>query len=136
MSRNRFVTSATERFDLADGDWVEIKRELSVGERKKLEGSPLNRVYPGENAAKNSADVEMGIDWGRYFMTKLQVYIVAWSFRDEQGNPVKVTPDAIANLDEDTADEIDQLLTIHEAKLADQKKGRSIGTRPEVISSS
>jgi hypothetical protein len=135
MSRNRFVTAATTRLDLSDGDWVEVKRELSVGERKKLEASPMNSVRPGGNVARDPNDVEMGLDWGRYFLTKLQVYIVAWSFVDAKGQPVRVTPDAISNLDPESGEEIMDAITEHEEKITAAKKVRNISTLPEVISS-
>jgi hypothetical protein len=135
MSRNRFVTTATARLDLSDGDWVEIKRELSVGERKKLEASPMNSVRPGEHVKTDPNDVEMGLDWGRYYLVKLQVYIVAWSFEDASGKSVRVTADAINNLDSDTAEEIMEAINQHEEKVADAKKVRNISSLPGAISS-
>jgi hypothetical protein len=104
-----FVTPETHRLNLADGEWVDIKVELGLAEQKRLESSPMTGIRHAAALAGgelNADDAEMGLDWGRFYLTKLEVYIVNWSLRDAKGQPVKVTPPAIQALRPEKAEEI------------------------------
>ena len=48
---------------------------------------------------------------------KIAEYLVNWSFVDEDGRPVAVSPSAIDNLDPDTYREIREAVEAHEEKV-------------------
>lgn len=120
MSRNRFVTNETVRLQLSDDDWIEIKKELNVMERKKLEGSPMSGAHQDTSSGDPNA-VEMSISWDRYFLQKLTLYIVEWSLLDEGGKHVKVTRSAIENLRDEDADEMMDAIKVHEEAMDDMR---------------
>lgn len=115
MPRNRFVTPEVKRLDLSEGDWIEVKRRLNIAESKRIESSIFRGIQGNQESLSKGAevtasDVELKIDPTGAYMTKLQVYLVAWSFVDEQGKPVKLNNSSIENLDPDSADEILEVL--------------------------
>lgn len=118
MGKNRFVTAEEPlRLPLSDGDWVEVKPRLSYGEQQRLNSAVLRSVR-GERG-----DNEVGIDYARFNILRLETWLVEWSLRDTKDKPVPVSRAAIENLDPDTAEEIDRALAEHIE--AQQKKARA-----------
>lgn len=104
MGKLRFVQPAIERLHLSDGDWVEVKKRLSVGEER----AAFQRIV-GEinNDGWRRPNIEMmGI-------AEMAAYIVAWSFRDAQDKPVPVSIDAIKQLDSESFAELEKVLEGH-----------------------
>lgn len=120
MPRNRFVPADTVRLPLSEDDWIEIKAGLTWGEQQRLAGAMI-RTVPASGRLQQ--DPEMGIDWNRYQLLKLESWLVEWSFRDGQDKPVRLTRASIANLDEETGNEINDAI---DAYVEEQraKKGR------------
>ena len=108
MGKCRFVTPETVRLELSDGDWIEVKKRLSWGEQQKLSGSTFGGVR-----GVGGGETEFTMEWERYQVLRLATWIVDWSFTDAKGKQVKVSRDAIGNLDQGTAEEIDVALTGH-----------------------
>src|SRR3990172_11675596 len=103
MGRCRFVQPDTVRLTISDGDWIDVKKRLSVGEKRKAEASIVADVRPDGRVTPN---LEM-------MGGKAQVlaYLLDWSLRDAQDRPVKIETDAkrsaaIDQLDEATFKEI------------------------------
>ena len=118
MTKHRFVTAATVRLELSEGDWIEVKERLSYGEQQRLTGMAVGRAGDGG----------IHLDYARYEIERLATWLVDWSFRDDQDKPVALSKKAIENLDPDTADEIDAALNAHiEARGNPQTPGE---TRP------
>lgn len=113
MPRNRFVTPDTKRLDLSDGDWIEVKTRLSWGDILLIQSSSVTGANFGTN--------EVGMDLRRAKMTRFMVWLTDWSFRDAAGKPVKLSLDAIAELESGTAEEIDVALTAHVEALEAEK---------------
>lgn len=116
MPRLRFVAPATARLDLTDGDWVEVKEQITYGEQQRLSGAMLRTVRT------TAGDNEVGVDFARYAVLKLQTWLTDWSFRDAADKPVALTPAAIENLDPETAEEIDAAINKH---LAERQEGKA-----------
>jgi len=115
MGRARFVAPETVRLDLSDGDYVEVKRRLTYGDRQQLQTAALASLQDrGELGSER-----ISLDWARAQARRLEIYLVDWSFRDERGKRVAVSPEAIASLDPDTADEIHAALD----KYLEQQEG-------------
>ena len=128
--RNRFVKPKVIRVEISDGDWIEIKNELTVGERKQMTAAGLRHVTAG---ADNEPRFEF--DSVATAFAKVSQYLVGWSFEeeDEKGDviPVKLSEDAVRGLDEDTYDEIVKAIDEHTEKLEKEKNAAGGGTKPK-----
>jgi hypothetical protein len=105
VSKQRFVTPETVRLELSDGDWIEVKGRLTYGEQQHLSGSALKSASFGTS--------DLTIDYEAYAITRLETWLVDWSFVGAKGQQVPVSLSAISNLDPATAAEIDAALTAH-----------------------
>lgn len=113
MARNRFISPATTRLVLTDGDWVEIKERLDFGETQALTAATLAQ---GGNLASGEAPT-LQLDLASYKVERLCMYLVDWSFRDQDDRSVPVSRATIKALDPATATEIDAALDTHLAAL-------------------
>jgi hypothetical protein len=113
MGRNRFVSNEIVRLDLSDGDWIEVKSELSYGEQQSLflGDVQMTGMFGGEKDVK--VDLEM------INIRDMVMWIVDWSFEDAKGKRVPVSLESIKALTGSTAEEVDAALTAH--KLAMEK---------------
>lgn len=115
MSRNRFVLPETVRLELSEGDWIEVKKRLTYGEQQRLAGGALKpKLTDGE--------IDISLDLETHSILRLSTWIVDWSFCDTKGKQVEVDRDAIASMDPDTAEEIEDALTAHIETLEEEKK--------------
>lgn len=112
MSRCRFVQPDIVRLMLTDGDWVDIKRELTTGEQREMFGEMRRQFAPGETPIFD------GVQVGR---ARTAAYVVAWSFVDAGGKPVSVSRSAFDGLDVDTSAEIIKAIDAHEDVLASER---------------
>lgn len=132
MGRNRFVTPETVRLDLSDGDWIEVKRRLTNGERRRLNTAGLSKSL----TIGNEQNQEIDIDFAEFSLARAAMWIVDWSFEDD-GRRVAVTRVALESLDEETADEIDKALDAHiEAMAGNSQTASANGSAPASPSAS
>jgi hypothetical protein len=129
MGRNRFVTPETVRLPLSDGDWIEVKKRLTNGERRSLNTAALGKSMPiGQDVA------EVAVDFAELGTARALIYIVDWSFEDD-GHRVPVSRAAYLALDEPTADEIDKALDIHiTAQMGESLTASANGSEPALPS--
>lgn len=119
MGRNRFVKPKTVRLELSDGDWIEIKDELNVGEFRDAAGAGLSRAVASET---KEGDLEYITEFGEFAIKRAAIYLVDWSFVDADGDEVELTFDAVRQLDNETFEEIEEAIDKHvEAKQAAKK---------------
>jgi hypothetical protein len=116
MPKFRFVTPAVVRLPLSESDWCEIKEQLTYAEQQRLSGAMLRTVKTA------AGDNEMGVDFARYAVLRLQMYLTDWSFKDEADKPVALSPAAIENLSQDAAAEINDAL---DAYLQEREAGKA-----------
>ncbi len=83
-----FLDEATFKVEFPDGQWCEIKEELSQKDQDFL----INKMAK----ARVSKDATSEIDLGKQAL--LERMIKGWSFTDESGNKVPVNSDTISNL--------------------------------------
>jgi len=129
--RDRFVRPKVVRVEISDGDWIEIKKELTVGERKRMFAAGLKQMQTGPNK-----DPKFDIDPVEMSFAKVKEYLVDWSFveplkEDEpEGDvsPVELTEASIRNLDEATFEEIEDAIDAHIEKQEKEKKA-TIGAK-------
>ncbi len=131
--RNRFVKPETINIEISDGDTIEIKKELTVGEQKQMFTHAIKRMggVMGEGRGEWDMDpVLLGF-------AKVEAYLIGWSFAedvlDNDGKPVMennkpvtkpvdFSPEAIQSIDETTYSEIEEAIDKHTEKLAEEKK--------------
>ncbi len=90
-----------ERIEFEDGEWVDIKRELSAGDEEAISNEILRiRLKPqafGKGGPAKKEDIEeVSLKVGSI----ITVYraIVAWSFKDRDGKDAPVTMTNVASL--------------------------------------
>jgi hypothetical protein len=113
---NYFVKPAITRLDLGEGQWVEIKEQITYGESQRLSGAMLRTVKTA------AGDNEVGVDFARYAVLKLQTWLVDWSLRDDADKPVPVSPAAIENLTPEGAEAINDAI---DAYVAERNAGKA-----------
>lgn len=104
MGRNRFVVPNVVRLPLSDGDWIEVKERLTVGEARRATQSFVGSITSEGARTPNTAELGLG---------QVLAYLVDWSFRDANDKPVSVSFDAIKALDIEAFREIDDALDAH-----------------------
>lgn len=115
----RFVRPESVKLDLKDGEWVEVKKALTVGEDRRFRSAGLKRLS-GAGGGAGAATVD--IDWEEMALARVETYLLDWSAKDEKGKSVPVSAAAIRNLDPRDFEEIDQAIQAHIAREADEKK--------------
>ena len=122
MPRNRFVEPETVRLELTDGDWIEVKKELTYGEEQRLAGAAMSVKSQLNGDKQVGDDIQLDMENERFAVLRFYLWLVDWSFTGRDKKPVKLTKAAIANLQHETADEIDQVLTAHVARVEEERK--------------
>lgn len=135
MSRNRFVQPEIVRLPLSDGDFVNIKKQLTHGEREDF----FATIAPFDLGGLSRVD--------RHLLrtTRVLTYLVGWSLVGKDGAPVPYSldlsererTDTIRGLDPDTFDEIHKAIEGHiEAIDATRKNGQGDASASNTISPS
>jgi hypothetical protein len=96
MARCRFVEPKLARLPLSDGEWIEVKDVLNVGEWFDM--------FATLGEAKMRRDL---------VRAQILAYVVGWSLRDASGQPVPFSGEALAHLDLETYKEIDEAVGAH-----------------------
>jgi hypothetical protein len=115
-----FVKPEIVRLPLSDGQFIDVKKRLSHGEREDMFTNMSPYVTPGEVST---------ISRGTVRTEKVLTYLVGWSLTDE-GQPVNISPqvkreeriDTIRMLSTERFDEIFQAILTHEEGGAAGKK--------------
>lgn len=103
-----FVDPHVDRLPLSQGRYIDVKRRLNAGERRRAFAAMARDITPGE---------KFTLDPERVGIAKLVQYIVGWSMTGTNG-PVPVSEAAIDNLDPDLYDEIVAAVDEHERRVA------------------
>jgi hypothetical protein len=122
MSRCRFEKSDIVRLPLADEDWIEVKHRLSGGELRRMSAAAFRDV---QQTAVPGDSPRIGVDFGTLSLARTKAYLKDWSFRDKDDKPVKVTPEAVEALDDETLKEIEKALDAHILSVEAEVKARS-----------
>jgi hypothetical protein len=115
----RFVKEDVTRLTLPDGEWVDVKRELTVGEDREF------RVA-GMKKATVKGDIE--VDFKAISLARVKTYLVGWSAVDHKGKMLPVTSDAIEALAVEDFEAIDAAILAHVDAVAEGKKTTKVET--------
>jgi hypothetical protein len=111
VGKQRFVSAETVRLELTDGDWIEVKRELSYGEQQELFLRDVQMTGLAGGERNVSVDLQL------INIRDMAMWIVDWSFEDAKGKRVPVSIDSIKALATDAAEEVDEALTAYKLSL-------------------
>ena len=108
----RFAKPDTTKLDLGDGDWIEVRNELSVAEARELQDKSFEATQEfGDSDEK--VKPKISINWSVFSLHRARAYITKWNAMDEDGKPVSVSLDSLGALDEETMQRIEQVITDH-----------------------
>ena len=117
MAKNRFVSPNIERLPLSEGDWIEIKKQLTIADQKRLEAAGLvPKLVDGK--------LFNVVDWTIHDIERAAIFITDWSLRGADDKPVAYSYDALKSVDTDTFTEINQAILTYVLSQADAKKAQ------------
>lgn len=116
------------RIDLSGGDWIEIKKNLTVGEEKRIYGSTFSKGQLG------GGGIGVEMDLASYDLRKVEAYLLAWSAKDKDDKPIDVSYDAICALPSDVFDEILAAIDKHTDAMEQEKKAKTGSRKLAAIS--
>jgi|SRR5262245_19293666 len=103
-----FVSPELVRLTLADGEYLDVKRELNAGESRAVWADMVaGGVRPGELA---------NYDPRKVGLTRILAYLQAWSAVDGDGRPVPVSEAALLALSTESFREIANAIDEHEER--------------------
>jgi hypothetical protein len=123
--RCRFVQPSVVRLPLSDGEYVDVKQELTAGEQRRIFSQLVKEMHAGEKTVLDPEQV------GK---TKLLEYIVGWSFLGLDGQPAPVCESTIDCLDTDTYRELVDAVDAHELRSEQARAARKNGQGGEKVS--
>ena len=129
---SRFISRATHRFDLGQGEHgqehVDLRDELSAWERDQMyDGITEARFDPATSEASRILKV------GTYNFAILGAYITGWQLFDSEGQLVPYTKEALHLLDGDTVGLLTQHVDSYQKESAEGKKTAAGSTGPTAI---
>ena len=114
---NWFVEPSVVRVSLDDGQWLDLKRELTVGESMAVQQRLIKTVR---------ADGRVEPDLKEIWKANICAYIVGWSLtRNDQQVPFSF--DAVDNLTKSAWERISQVVTAH-IEAGDKTAGKPTGS--------
>jgi hypothetical protein len=113
-----FVQPESDRIALSDGQWLEVKRELTAGEQRQAQTGYLKEARVGERPI---------VDYERYGKVKILAYITAWSLKGFDGQSEPFNETALDMLDMDHYLEIERAIDAHEARVSARREARKNG---------
>ena len=111
----RFVQPQVMRLDLSDGDWLDVRRELTVGEQRQAMARAVKSMR---------ADGRIEPDLANVGKAEIGAYIVDWSFTDANDKRVPYSETALDNLTTPAYNEIEIAVRAHIAAI-EAERGKS-----------
>ncbi len=121
MSKQRFITPATARLDLSDGDWIEVKVELDYGEQQQLRIASMQPLAIERDMSLENMQIQLNPFLLRQKL--IELYLTDWSFRDGEDRPVPLNRTTLLSLDPETVDEMEAAINAHAAAVTAAKNG-------------
>ena len=101
----RLVSNAPTRIDLGDGDWLDVRSDIS-----KKQFNTLLKALPAGFGEENSFTPGESDD---FVAAIFEAFILDWSLVDEEGNPVPATRENYDNLERQAATIVDTAIMEH-----------------------
>lgn len=117
-----FVSPNQTTIPLGDRHFIVVKNELTYGERERLNGAFMSSAR-----GSSGADMEVGVNYERWAVERIFIWLVAWSFVDKEKRPVELTREAIRALSPAAAKAITDAIVKHEKEQDELKKATTPG---------
>lgn len=117
--RSRFVQPSVVRLALSNDDWLDVRRELTVGEQRKAMAKTISTMR---------ADGRIEPNMEMIGKSEISAYIVDWSFVDANGKSVPFSESALDNLTPADYSEVDAAVRAHIAAVEDDRKKAESGS--------
>lgn len=117
----------------AAGNSVEVKKELSVGDQKRLEASGLRRVQRQQPNGQIGLEIET--DWENFHIARAIVWLTDWSgpaFVNDDGTKQPLSSSAIKALTPEAFELISDVISAHIEAIAQEKKRKLTPPAPSV----
>src|SRR5258706_14780183 len=119
MSKNRVVRPEYTRIEISEGDWIELKNELNVGEKYRLEAAGLKPPVMLNGRPFSP------IDWATHDLERALIFLHKWSLRGgEPEGDIPLDFSGISTLDQESFQEINAAILVHTIAQAEAKKAR------------
>ena len=142
------VTPETDRYELELGGhafWIEIKRDLTEGELRRVQTAGFQRLTGlGEQTqparlGEPAREMQVIVDWTQLSYARTLAYLVDWSLSDDKGNKLPLEPasrkrDTIEQLRPEVCKAIEEAITAHVERRELEKKATTGEPRPRAIS--
>ncbi len=105
------------------GNTIEVKKELNIGDQKRLEAAGLRRVQRVQADGKIGYEVET--DWENFDVVRASIWLTDWSgpaFNTDNGTKVPLSLPAIKALTQEAFALIDAALDAHVTAVDQEKK--------------
>lgn len=112
---SRFVRPEVVRLSLSGGDWLDVRRELSVGESRAAMARTVKSIR---------ADGRFEPDLEEIGKAEIAAYVIDWSFVDASDRRVPYSAAALDSLTIETFNEIESAVKAHIAAV-DAERGKS-----------
>ena len=116
-----FVKPESQRIDLTDGQWIEVKKYLTAGEELSV-----TQAFTAMRQGKEGDQPTVEIDMKRWRIQRCSVYLVKWSLTDWEGKAVAVSEQALEALSGDRLREIETAIEAHTKRMEEEKN--ALGT--------
>lgn len=120
----RFVQPEIVRLELSEGDWLDVRRELSTGEARRAMARTIKSMRAD---GRIEPDLEM---LGR---AEIAAFIVDWSFVDANDKRVPFTDAALDNLTQDAYAEIETAVRAHMAAVEEERGKAKSGSSSKSV---
>lgn len=127
MGKNRTVLPSVTRVPISDGDWVELKDELNVGEQKRLEAAGLKAPIIADGR------IYSPIDWEVHDQLRALIWVTDWSLKGPDDKDLKLNMASVQALNVETFEEINKAIIEHVRVQAEAKKARRAATTEEKL---
>jgi len=116
MPESAFPSTGTRRYELPCGYWIDLKEELSAGERRYSQGAALRsmRFQAPREGHVRPTETELMFDSVAAMTARAFVFLSNWSIVDASGRIAKLSAENIGNLKENVFEEIDKKIDEHE----------------------
>lgn len=120
----RMVKPTVTRLELGDGEWIEVREELSVGEQRKAYTAAVKGSVKTDEGTRTEYDAQ------KLSFALVVAYLVDWSARDGNDKPVDISTlekrrAAIEALDSESFEAIETAIEQHIAAVTAAKKTTS-----------
>jgi|KBSMisStandDraft_5_1062788.scaffolds.fasta_scaffold00317_5 hypothetical protein len=118
MGRCRFVQPGIVRLPLSEGEWIDVKQELTAGEQRHADAGRYKELLAGDRPT---------LDYERMGTTRILAYVIGWSLVGFEGTPEPFDESSLDNLDMDTFQEIAAAIDAHERRVSEMRVARKNG---------